>query len=721
MVKHSAPAAEVGVFLRVSEGLPKDAGRGIARLDPEDMARVGVKIGDVIAINGKRSAALKVVPVYPDDRGHEIVQIDGIARENAGVGVDERVEVAKVSCEIARSVSLSLIGASRLSQARDASYVGRLLDGMVVQAGDRVRVNLFGSRPQDFRVEATNPKGVVFVRDGTRLKIAGGSGASTREPRSDLAVTYEDIGGLGRTLHRIREMIELPLRFPEVFDRLGIEAPKGVLLHGPPGCGKTLIARAIAHETSAHFIHVNGPEIIHKLYGESEAHLRRIFADAESNAPSIVFIDEIDAIAPKRAEVQGEVEKRVVAQLLGLLDGVAARGQVVVIGATNLPDNLDPALRRPGRFDREIVIPIPDRDGRREILEIHTRGMPLGDDVELERLASLTHGYVGADLQALGREAAMGALRRIIPNIDFAAATIPDEDLLALTVDGQDFATAMLEVQPSMIREFFIEVADTTWDDIGGLMEAKQALREAIEWPREYATLFEQASVSSPKGILVVGPPGCGKTLLAKAAAHEVNANFLSVKGPELMSKWVGESEKAVREIFKKARQAAPCILFFDEIDVIAQRRGRGSGDNVAERMLGQILTELDGIEDLKGVTVLGATNRIDMIDPAILRPGRFDVVLEIGPPDQEARRAILGIHTRSKLLADDVDLDGLALRTDGYQGAELAELCREATMVAVREMIMSGDKSDRKLAVRSSHFDAALETLRHRPGSNDA
>ena len=709
-----------GVSLRVAEGLPKDAGRGIARLDPGDMARIGVKIGDVIAVAGTRDAVLKVVPVYPVDRGQEIVQIDGIARENAGVGIDDRVEVRKASCEVAQAVTLSLIGSSRLSQARDASYIGRLLDGMVVQAGDRVRVNLFGSRPQDFRVEGTSPKGVVFLRDGTRVKVSGASGARSGEQRHDLAISYEDIGGLGRTLHRIREMIELPMRFPEVFDRLGIDAPKGVLLHGPPGCGKTLIARAIAHETSSHFVHVNGPEIIHRLYGESEAHLRRIFADAESNAPSIIFIDEIDAIAPKRTEVQGEVEKRVVAQLLGLMDGVAARGQVVVIGATNLPDNIDPALRRPGRFDREIVIPIPDRNGRREILEIHTRGMPLGDDVDLERIATMTHGYVGADVQALGREAAMGALRRIIPNIDFAKSDIPDEDLLALTVDGGDFATAMLEVQPSMIREFFIEIADTTWADVGGLDEAKQALREAVEWPREHADVFARAKVKPAKGILLVGPPGCGKTLLAKAVAHEVNANFLSVKGPELMSKWVGETEKAVREIFKKARQAAPCILFFDEIDVIAQRRGRGSGDSVAERMLGQILTELDGIEDLHGVTVLGATNRIDMIDPAILRPGRFDVVLELGSPDQDARRAILGIHTSAELLADDVDLDMLAASTEGYQGAELAEMCREATMVAVREYIMIGEQSDHVLLVGAAHFDAALQTLRHRPGDRD-
>jgi len=714
------PDERTGVTLRVAEGLPKDAGRGIARLDPADMARVDVKIGDVVAVTGTRDAVLKVVPVYPDDRGNEIAQIDGIARENAGVGLDDRVEVRKAQCEVARSVTLSLIGASHLSQARDASYIGRLLDGMVVQTGDRVRVNLFGSRPQDFRVEGTTPKGVVFLRDGTRVKIGGGSGSTAGEPRDNLAISYEDIGGLGRILHRIREMIELPLRFPEVFDRLGIDAPKGVLLHGPPGCGKTLIARAIAHETSAHFIHVNGPEIIHRLYGESEAHLRRIFAEAESNAPSIIFIDEIDAIAPKRAEVQGEVEKRVVAQLLGLMDGVAARGQVVVIGATNLPDNIDPALRRPGRFDREIVIPIPDRNGRREILEIHTRGMPLGDDVDLERIATLTHGYVGADVQALGREAAMGALRRIIPNIDFANSEIPDEELLALTVAGGDFATAMLEVQPSMIREFFIEIADTTWADVGGLEDVKQALREAVEWPNEHADLFEQASVRPPKGILLVGPPGCGKTLLAKAVAHEVNANFLSVKGPELLSKWVGESEKAVREIFKKARQAAPCILFFDEIDVIAQKRGRGSGDNVSERMLGQVLTELDGIEDLRGVTVLGATNRIDMIDPAILRPGRFDMVIEIGAPDSTARRAILGIHTRADLLADDVDLGTLAEQVGGYQGAEIAELCREATMAAVREFIVNGESRSGKLSVRAAHFDAALETLRHRPGTTN-
>lgn len=709
---------EQHVVLRVTEGLPKDAGRGIARVDPGDMARIGVKIGDVVTVTGKREVPLKVLPVYPEDRGQEVVQIDGIARENAGVGLTERVRVARATCEVARSVTLALIGASRLSQARDAAYVGRLLDGMVVSTGDRVRVNLFGSKPQDFRIEATNPKGIVFIREGTRVKISGPpGGAPAPEAGHELAISYEDVGGLGRTLHRIREMIELPLRFPEVFNRLGIDAPKGVLMHGPPGCGKTLIARAIAHETSAHFIHVNGPEIIHRHYGESEAHLRRIFAEAEQRAPSIVFMDEIDAIAPKRSEVQGEVEKRVVAQLLGLLDGVAGRGQVVVIGATNLPDNLDPALRRPGRFDREITIPIPDRNGRREILEIHTRGMPLGDDVDLERLATSTHGYVGADLQALGREAAMGALRRTIPNIDLAAASMPDEDLLALTVNAEDFATAMLEIQPSVIREFFIEIADTTWADIGGLEEAKQALREAIEWPRDHAELYDQARVSPPKGILVAGPPGCGKTLLAKAAAHEVNANFLSVKGPELISKWVGESEKAVREVFKKARQAAPCILFFDEIDVIAQKRGRGSGDNVSERMLGQILTELDGIEDLRGVTVLGATNRLDMIDPALLRPGRFDVVLELGMPDAAARRVILGIHTEADLLGDDVDLDLIASATPGRQGAELADLCREATMNAVREVILGQRPESDKLVVSARHFQTALDNLNNRPG----
>ncbi len=715
MVARSPAGREApSLILRVAEALPKDAGRGVARLDPGDIERLGARIGDVVAIAGQRTTALKLMPAYPDERGKELIQIDGIARENAGTGLDERVRVELAAIQDARTVALAPIGPSRLSQeARDASYVGRLVDSLVVQAGDRVRVNLFGSRPQDFTVTDTAPSGFVLIQAGTRVQIVGEAEAERRV----LKVSYEDIGGLGRTIARIREMIELPLRFPEVFDRLGIDPPRGVLLYGSPGCGKTLIARAVANETSAHFLHINGPEVIHKFYGESEAHLRRIFEEAEARAPSIVFLDEIDAIAPKRAEVQGEVEKRVVAQLLALMDGLKTRGQVIVIGATNIPQNLDPALRRPGRFDREIEIGIPDRNGRREILEIHTRGMPLAAGVDLDHLAAVTHGFVGADLEALAREAAMVALRRLIPSIDLASAEVPYERLMELEVTMDDFLDALREVEPSAMREVFTEVADVTWDDVGGMEAAKEALREAVEWPLLYAPVFAHAGARPAKGILLTGLPGSGKTLLAKAVAHESGVNFISVKGPELLSKWVGESEKGVREVFKKARQAAPCIVFLDEIDALAPRRGGGAGEgHVSERVVSQLLTELDGIEELRGVLVLAATNRADILDPALLRPGRFDVQIEIPAPDPATRRAILGVHTRGRPLADDIDLDALTAETEGFGGADLAGLSREATMEAVRRFIGQAGSADRdlgQLRVTRTDFSAALAARR--------
>jgi transitional endoplasmic reticulum ATPase len=695
--------------LRVAEALPKDVGRGIARLDPGDIERLGAGIGDVVAITGQRPTALKVMPAYPDERGKELVQIDGIARENADTGLDERVRVEVAEAKDARAVSLAPIGRSRLTQqARDASYVGRLVDGLVVQVGDRVRVNLFGSRPQDFTVTSTSPGGFVLIQAGTRIQIKGEAAAGRV-----LTVSYEDIGGLGRTIARIREMIELPLRFPEVFDRLGIDPPRGVLLYGSPGSGKTLIARAVANETAAHFVHVNGPEVIHKFYGESEAHLRRIFEEAQAKAPSIVFLDEIDAIAPKRTEVRGDVEKRVVAQLLALMDGLNTRGQVIVIGATNIPDSLDPALRRPGRFDREIEIGIPDRNGRHEILDIHTRGMPLAADVDLGHLAGVTHGFVGADLEALAREAAMVALRRLMPSIDLASAEIPYERLMELEVTMGDFLDALRDVEPSAMREVFTEVADVTWAEVGGMESVKAALAEAVEWPLRYAPILARAGAQPAKGILVTGPPGSGKTLLAKATATESGVNFISVKGPELLSKWVGESEKGVREVFKKARQAAPCIVFLDEIDALAPRRGGGGGEShVSERVVSQLLTELDGIEELRGVTILAATNRPDIIDPALLRPGRFDVQVEIPLPDAVTRRAILEVHLRRCPLASGVDIGALAAKTEGFVGADLAGMCREATMSAVRRFIGRPQGPSRdlgKLTVTKADLSAAL------------
>ena len=501
-------------------------------------------------------------------------------------------------------------------------------------------------------------------------------------------MSYEDIGGLGATVGRIREMIEMPLRFPEVFERLGIEPPQGVLLYGPPGCGKTLLARTVASETAAYFIDIGGPEIIHKLYGESEAHLRSVFQEAGEKAPSIVFFDEIDAIAPKRADVKGEVEKRVVGQMLALMDGLKSRGRVIVIGATNIPDNLDPALRRPGRFDREIEIGIPDRDGRAEILEIHTRGMPLADDVDTAHLAALTHGFGGADLEALAREAGMGALRRLMPDIDLASGDVPYGELMAAEVTMHDFLSALGEIEPSALREVFTEIPDVSWDEVGGMEEAKAALREAVEWPLRYPAAFTQAGTRPAKGILLSGPPGGGKTLLARAVAHESGVNFISVKGPELLSKWVGESEKGIREVYKKARQAAPCIVFLDEIDALAPQRGDGGGNHVTERVVSQLLTELDGIEELRGVVTLATTNRPDILDSALLRPGRFDLQIEIGLPDAATRRAILAIHTGRQPLADDVDLDALTARTENCMGADLAGICREAGMEAIRRLI---------------------------------
>ena len=677
--------------LRVAKAAARDAGRGMARLDSADIERLGVGVGDVVVIKGQQgSTALKVMPAQTAMRGKGQIQIDGIARENAAVGLDEHVVVKLAKAEAAQQVTLTPVGPLRAPQGRDASYVGQLVSGMVVQAGERLSVNLFGSRSQNFTVSSTTPGDFVQIQSATRVQInarpekAGSRGGVQGVQK----VSYEDIGGLGATVGRIREMIEMPLRFPEVFERLGIEPPRGVLLYGPPGCGKTLLARTVASETAAYFLDIGGPEIIHKLYGESEAHLRSIFQEAGQKAPSIVFFDEIDAIAPKRADVKGEVEKRVVGQMLALMDGLKSRGQVIVIGATNIPDNIDPALRRPGRFDREIEIGIPDLDGRAEILEIHTRGMPLADDVDTARLAAMTHGFGGADLEALAREAGMGALRRLMPITDLASADIPYEQLMAAEVTMHDFLSALGEIEPSALREVFTEIPDVSWDEVGGMEEAKAALREAVEWPLRYPAAFTQAGTRPAKGILLSGPPGGGKTLLARAVAHESGVNFISVKGPELLSKWVGESEKGIREVYKKARQAAPCIVFLDEIDALAPQRGDGGGNHVTERVVSQLLTELDGIEELRGVVTLATTNRPDILDSALLRPGRFDLQIEIGLPDAASRRAILAIHTGRQPLANDVDLDALTARTENCMGADLAGICREAGMEAIRRLI---------------------------------
>ncbi|MDF2956100.1 MAG: AAA+-type ATPase [Candidatus Alkanophagales archaeon MCA70_species_2] len=699
------------VILRVAEAYHRDAGRGIARVDPEIMEELGLISGDVIEIEGRSKATAIVWPGYPDDRGKGIIRIDGNIRSNAGVGIDDRVRVRKTMVRDAKKVVLEpmhpikIVGGER--------FIARALEGRPLTKGQMIRVEMLGS-PVTFTVANTIPAGTVIVKLDTQIILRSAPSVGEGVPR----VTYEDIGGLKKEIALIREMVELPLRHPELFERLGIDPPKGVLLHGPPGTGKTLIAKAVANETDATFISISGPEIMSKFYGESERQLREIFERAKREAPSIIFIDELDSIAPKREEVTGEVERRVVAQLLALMDGLEARGQVVVIGATNRPNALDPALRRPGRFDREIEIGIPDRNGRYEILQIHTRGMPLADDVDLEKLADITHGFVGADLASLCKEAAMHALRRILPEINLDEE-IPAEVIGKLKVTRKDFEEALRNIEPSALREVFVEIPKVKWEDIGGLEKVKQELKEIVEWPLKYPEFFERLKMKPPKGVLLFGPPGTGKTLLAKAAANESEANFISVKGPELLSKWVGESERAVRETFRKAKQAAPCIIFFDEIDAIAPVRGSGFDSHVTERVVSQILTEMDGLEELRDVIIIAATNRPDLVDPALLRPGRLDRLIYIPAPNREERKKIFEVHLRGKPLADDVNLDDLARRTEGYVGADIEAICREAAMMALREHLSSvaADKyikdSTENIIIRKEHFEQALKRVK--------
>jgi len=703
--------------LKVKEALPKDVGRAIARIDPEDMKSLGLEVGQIVEIKGKRKTAAKVMPCYAEDRGKKIVQIDGITRENAKAGIDEKVTIQKIEVRPARKITLApLTAGGVLQKDKDAKYIGSLIEGLPLTSGDKIRARLFGTKTCDFVVEDTIPDGVVSVSPTTLIR------AKSKEGKLEKAkVSYEDIGGLGTQVQRIREMIELPLKYPEVFDRLGIEAPRGVFMYGPPGTGKTLTARAVANETDAYFTSITGPEIMGKFYGESEARLRSVFEDAQKHAPAIIFIDEIDAIAPKREDMGGEkqVERRVVAQLLALLDGLESRGHVIVIGATNIPNTIDPALRRPGRFDREISIPIPDKNGRLEILEIHTRGMPLAKDVSREKLAEITHGFVGADLEALAREAAMSALRKILPKIDFELSDIPYETLLKLEITMDNFLEAMKEIEPSAIREVFVEVPDVKWSDVGGLDNIKQELKEAIEWPLKYPDVFRKAGTNPPKGILLYGKPGTGKTLLAKAVANESGVNFISIKGPQLISRYVGESERGVRETFRKARHAAPTILFLDEIDSLVPRRGSSSTDaHVTERVISQFLTEMDGIEELKGVVVLAATNRLDLVDPAILRSGRFDLLFELPLPDEKTREEIFRIHTKNKPLAKDIDLKKLSKEIDGRTGSDVEFICRKASMFAVREYIEHNSakkkiKANGELKVSKQHFDEAIKMLK--------
>ncbi len=689
------------VSLRVSEARQRDIGRKIARVDSHAMRELELNPGDLVEIVGKRATVAIVWPPYREDDGQGIIRIDGEIRRNAGVTVGEYVRVSKTMAKPATKIVLAPF--EPLPFVGDFGRIvrGQLLN-MPVAKGDIIVVPVLGMGVE-LKVTSTSPSSVVMVTESTVIEV---STTPAKRIEEVSGVTYEDIGGLHEELQRIREMIELPLKHPELFRHLGIEPPKGVILYGPPGTGKTLIAKAIANETGAHFITINGPEIMSKFYGESEARLREVFQEAEQNAPSIIFIDELDAIAPKRGEVTGEVERRVVSQLLTLMDGLRGRGQVIVIGATNRIEAIDPALRRPGRFDREIRVGVPDKNGRKEILLIHTRRMPLSDDVDLEELAEITYGFVGADLAALCREAAMNALRRFLPKIDLEKEIIPAEVLEQIKVSREDFANALKMIQPSALREVILEVPNVKWEDIGGLESVKQELREAVEWPLKYSEVFKRLGIRPPRGILLYGPPGTGKTLLAKAVATESQANFISVKGPEVLSKWVGESEKAIREIFRKARETAPCIIFFDELDSIAPRRGVHTDAGVTDRIVNQLLTEMDGMQTLKGVVVIGATNRPDILDPALLRPGRFDRVLYVPPPDKQARLQIFKIHTREMPLDEDVDLDRLAAVTEGYTGADIESVVREAALEAARENINAQ-------VVSMRHFEAALSKVK--------
>ena len=690
------------IQLRVVDAKQRDVYRGIARIDQRSMEKTGVSAGDVIEIIGKRRTSAIAWPAYAEDQGKGIIRIDGIIRRNAGVSINEYVTVRRAEVIDALNITLAPVD-MRLNVDEDfVNFVkNRLLERTFVE-GDTTLVMMLG-HPVRFVVTRTRPHGIVRLTYDTHLTILP---EPAPEGRGLPRITYEDIGGLKEEIQRLREMVELPLRHPEIFQRLGIDPPKGVLLYGPPGCGKTLLAKAVANESDAYFISINGPEIMNKFYGESEARLREIFQQAQQNAPAIIFIDELDAIAPKREEVTGEVERRVVAQLLALMDGLKERGNVIVIGATNRPNAIDPALRRPGRFDREIEIGIPDKQGRYEILLIHTRGMPLAEDVDLRKLAEITHGFTGADLAALCRETAMKALRRYLPEIDLEQERVPPEVLEKMEVKMEDFLNAFREITPTAMREVAIEVPTVRWDDIGDLETAKQELREAVEWPIKNPEIFKRMGIRPPKGILLYGPPGCGKTLLAKAVANESEANFISIKGPEVLSKWVGESEKAVREVFRKARMAAPAVIFFDEIDALVPRRGLGYGDSgVTERVISQLLTEIDGIMTLEDIVVLAATNRPDLIDPAILRPGRFDRLIYVPPPDENGRLAIFKVHTKDMPLAEDVDLKLLATMTKGYSGADIEALCREAAMIALRRDINAKE-------VKMSDFQEAMKKV---------
>ncbi len=709
--------------LKVLEAYTRDVGRGVARIDYDSMDSLGASTGDVIEIKGKRRTVAKCLPLYPSDEGKGIIRVDGLVRNNAGIAIGDTVAVRKIKAVAAEKVVVAPLEAI---PPIDERYLADALESVPLIKGDNVMVPYFGGRLTFQVIGVTPAADAVLVTQKTVFHIAEKGETLRGVPQ----VTYEDIGGLTDEIKKVREMIELPLRHPEIFEKLGIEAPKGVLLYGPPGTGKTLLAKAVANESNAHFISISGPEIMSKFYGESEARLREIFKEAKEKSPSIIFIDEIDSIAPKREEVTGEVERRVVSQLLSLMDGLEARGKVIVISATNRPNAIDPALRRPGRFDREIEIKVPDKKGRKDILMIHTRNMPLSDDVNVDKVASISHGYVGADLEYLCKEAAMKCLRRLLPELNLEDEKLPPETLDKLVVNADDFQNAIREVTPSGMREVFIENPDVSWDEVGGLENVKRELQEAVEWPMKYPTLYSKLGHRMPRGILLHGPSGTGKTLMAKAVATESEANFISVRGPELLSKWVGESERGIREIFRRARQASPCVIFFDEIDSIAPIRGVGGETAVTERVVSQLLTELDGIESLHGVVVLAATNRADMIDTALLRPGRFDKIILVPLPDKEGRKKILAINTKEIPVIresmengiknpDFVDIDKIAEATDGMSGADVASIANTAVSLVIHEFLdkypdqKEAEKQATEAKVTMRHFEEAVRKVK--------
>ena len=697
------------IILKINEIPQQHVGKGRAIIDPKIIEDQNWNVGQILELTHNKKTYVKLWPASPQEYGTNIIKIDGVTRQNIGAGIDDKISIKSVEAVNAEQITLSpteKITTDGLQEYMIYNYLNHVFTN-----GDSISLNTQVGNKIQFIITNTKPSKPVIVTENTIFKL----GSLTKAIDSSVPrITYDELGGLKNEVQKIREMVELPMRHPEIFDKIGVEAPKGVLLYGPPGTGKTLLAKAVAGETNAHFISLSGPEIIGKHYGESEERIREIFTQAEENSPSIIFIDEIDSIAPKRDEVSGEVEKRIVSQLLTLMDGMKSRGKVVVIAATNRPDSIDPALRRPGRFDREVEIGIPDDVGRFDILSIHTRGMPINEKVNLKQISKTTHGFVGADLEVLSKEAAMRSLRRILPEIDLDEEKISSEILQKIEITSNDFQEALKEVKPSALREVQVQVPDVSWDDVGGLDELKDELREAVEWPIKHKEAYDYVNVETPKGVLLHGPPGTGKTLIAKALAKMTESNFISIKGPELLSKWVGESERGVREIFRKARQAAPCIIFLDEVDSLVPRRGSGNSDShVTENIVSQILTEIDGLEELHNVLIIGATNRLDIVDEALLRPGRFDRIIEVGNPNSKGRKHIFEIHTKKKPLESNVDIKKLVEITDGFSGAEIASITNRAALVALKRYVSGKSQNIKEIRITQQDLIDAADKIK--------